>query len=224
MAHGKFSGVPTGFSTHSQTTRSGPSKNGEMGTGNPRNRLTDWATLVVCAIGVNVMAGWILQVGAMTQINDRWVSMKFVTAVLLVLCGLTMQMRAGSRQAFMKGIVFVTALYTLLSYGGQISFMPPFVDTSIGTAHPNHPSIFILVGFMLYGLVGWSPATRRRTGWILIGLSFVVAVGYIVNAPILYGYIEGLSSAMPIHAAFAFGHLGWYLVAGNKESDDHKKA
>ena len=49
-------------------------------------------------------------------------------------------------------------------------------------------------------------------GLIVGSIGAVAVVGYIINAPLLYYYIEGVNSAMACHTAVLFVLLGMGLL------------
>ena len=159
-----------------------------------------------------IMYAWYMQWYFATRISAEWVTMKFISAFTFFLCALCILMEHHQRRAWMKGVVGATALYTFASYGSPISFVPNFEDPVIFSIAPNYPSMLTILGFLMFGLVGFWPWIRKFSGYVIVIMSVVVMTGYVIGWPLLFGYVEGYSTAMAAHTAFLFLHLGFYLV------------
>lgn len=172
----------------------------------------------VMGMSAMVMYAWYANWHLATRLSPDWVTMKFVTAFTFFVCGGCILFEKEARRIFLKGFVLATGIYTLLSFGSEISFMPNFEDPATYSIFENYPSLFTILSFMLFGMVGWYPALRKAWGALILSVAGIVMAGYVINVPIMYGYIPGFSTAMAAHSAFLFLHLGFYLL-----DEDRKK-
>lgn len=190
---------------------------------------------VVSIAGVMVMLGWIFDIGILKSISPHWVSMKFDTAIAFVLSGITVYfiVRAAEGEFDKAQVVLsITSLILMLLMG--ILFFSAVLGVHTGaedlfvrekvvapkTVVAGRPSIPTMINFILIAVAGaftmFNSATLRsqlKTIGLIVGAIGVLATaGYIIEAPALYYYAEGVNSAMACHTAVLFVLLGAGLL------------
>jgi hypothetical protein len=190
---------------------------------------------VVSIAGVAVMLGWIFDIGILKSISPAWVSMKFDTAIAFVLSGITIYfiVRAAEGEfdkaqvvlsitsliiMLLMGILFFSAILGVRTGAEDLFVMEKMVAPK--TVIAGRPSIPTMINFILIAIAGafamFNSATLRsqlRTIGLIVGAIGALAVtGYILGAPPLYYYAEGINSAMACHTAILFVLLGAGLL------------
>jgi len=160
-----------------------------------------------------------------------WVSMKFDTAVVFVLSGITLYFiknflngKVDSAQIVLSvtsliitlimGILFLSSIFKIYT-GLENLFIQDStkVAASLVPGRPSLPTtiIFLLVAFsaiLTILNIGQLRMQLRRIGIVIMVLAFLPVAGYVSNLPILYYYIPGVNSAMAFHTAVLFILLG----------------
>ncbi len=190
---------------------------------------------VVSVAGVAVMLGWIFDIGILKSITPSWVSMKFDTAIAFVLSGITLYfiVRAVEGEFDKSQVVLsITSLIIMLLMG--ILFFSALLGVQTGTEDlfvrekvvapktviAGRPSIPTMINFILIAVAGaftmFNSAKLRSQlkviGLIVGAIGTLAIVGYIIGAPALYYYAEGVNSAMACHTAILFVLLGIGLL------------
>lgn len=191
--------------------------------------------LFVAITGVIVVLGWIFNIGILKSILPGWVTMKFNTAVCFVLSGIILYLIAISfeskfdiAQIFLPTIVLIIFLImgghlasTLL--GLRLKVGELFIkeaDGAVLSPVPGRPSIATIVSFFLIAAAGILTMLNlanlksklRFLGWIIMIIGMVAVLGYVINAPLLYYYVEGKNTAMAFHTAILFALTGISLI------------
>ena len=188
-------------------------------------------SLVVILAGFTVIVGWIFDIRILKSIMPAWVSMKFDTAIAFVLSGITLYFIIRAIEGeFDKAQVAlsITSLIIILLMGTlffsavleiRTGAEDLFIKEAAGTAKtvtPGRPSMPTMVSFLMVAAAGilttLNPVnlrTKLRIIGVIIGLIGALAVvGYIINKPILYYYIEEINSAIALHTAALFMVMG----------------
>jgi hypothetical protein len=190
---------------------------------------------VVSIAGVTVMLGWIFDIGVLKSITSAWVSMKFSTAIAFVLSGVTLYFIVRAVEGeFDKAqvVISITSLTIMLLMG--ILFFSALLEVRTGTeelfikekgvapmsAAPGQPSIPTMINFILMAVAGiftmYNSGKLRLQlkiiGLIVGAIGAIAIVGYIIDAPLMYYYIEGVNSAIALHTAALFVLLGIGLL------------
>lgn len=182
--------------------------------------------VMVAFVGIMVMDGWVLGIPAFTSILPQWATMKFMAAFSFLLSGLMLYVVAQSRGKISGTdqtilIIFplciVLIMATLLisaAVGIQTGVENLFVQESTGavqTTVPGNPGIGTMVGFLFIAIAGTGSLSAHRNGGFFVIFGTVIAIiggsavlGYAANAPMLYYYVPGVSTAMAFHAAILF--------------------
>ena len=176
-------------------------------------------SLIVMIAGILVVIGWIFDIGVLKSISPAWISMKITTAICFVLSGITLYfiVRAVEGEFDKAQVVLsITSLIVILLMG--LLFLSAVLKIHTGTEDlfiketnvapmsvaPGRPSIPTMLSFMLTGAAGiltvLNPDKSRLKlkiiGLIIAAVGALAIVGYIIDAPILYYYIEGIDSAI----------------------------
>jgi len=199
-----------------------------------KRKIAKALSLIVSIAGITVITGWIFNISILKSISPHWVSMKFDTAVAFVLSGISLYFIARAVEGeFDKALVVlsITSLIIMLLMG--ILFFSTLLgvrtgaeelfikDTSITkTVTPGQPSIPTMFNFVLIATAGIFTMfnseklqLQLRIIGLAVGIIGALAVfGYIINAPLLYYFLEGINSAMACHTAVLFVLLGTGLL------------
>jgi hypothetical protein len=188
-------------------------------------------SLIVIIAGVMVIIGWIFDIGILKSISPAWISMKFDTAIAFVLSGISLYfiVRAAEGEfdraqvvlsitsliiILLMGTMFFSAIFKIRT-GAEDLFVKEAAGT-VKTVTPGRPSLATMFNFILIASAGilttLNPSNLRSKLKIIgvtVGLIGTLAVvGYCLNAPHLYYYIEGVNSAIACHTAALFVVLG----------------
>lgn len=198
-------------------------------------RVSKGLAIFVVIAGAIVMLGWIFDIGILKSILPGWISMKFSTALSFVLSGIilyliAMSLESGSgvAQAFLPVAVLIILLMMVSQLaatflGLRLGIEELFIKEAKGTVRsvvPGRPSVPTMVSFILIAAAGMLTMLNlanlksklRFLGWIIMIIGTVAVLGYLVNAPLLYYYIEGKNSAMAFHTAILFALIGISLI------------
>lgn len=192
-------------------------------------------SLAVIIGGGMVITGWIFDIGVLKSISPLWVSMKLATAISFVLSGVTLYFIVKAMEGefdkaqvalsitsliivLLMGILFFSALLKMRT-GVEDLFMKESAGT-VKTVTPGRPSVPTMLNFLLIAFAGvltiLNPkklqSKLRIIGLIVVSIGTLAVVGYIMNAPLLYYFIEGMNSAIALHTAILFVLLGVGLL------------
>ena len=192
-------------------------------------------SLAVTIGGMIVIAGWIFDIGVLKSISSAWVSMKLATAFTFVLSGITLYfiVRAGEGEFDKAQVVISLTSLTIMLLMGILLFSALlkihtgvedlFIKESVRTAKdvtPGRPSAPTILNFILIAVAGILtllnrdalPSKLRIIGMIVGTIGAVALVGYSIDAPMLYYFIEGINGAIALHTAILFVLLGIGLL------------
>ncbi len=200
-----------------------------------KRKIAKVLSLVVIIAGVAVMIGWIFNIGILKSISPGWVSMKFDTAIAFVLSGISLYFIVRAIEGeFDKAqvVLSITSLIIMLLMG--ILFFSAILKIHTGieelfiketmlaakTVAPGRPSVPTIISFILIASAGiftiLNPdklqSKLKIIGLIVGVIGLLAVVGYIINSPALYYYVEGVNSAMACHTAVLFVLLGTGLL------------
>lgn len=197
-------------------------------------------SVIVMISGITVMIGWIFDIGVLKSILPNWVTMKFTTALSFLLSGIILYfiIEATKGKSEIADIVLPIAsliilllMVTILAslfFGIRTGVEDLFVKEAKGavvTTIPGRPSVATIIDFILIAIAGILTMFKsinliKQLFWIgfAIGLSGILAViGYVIDVPLFYYFIEGKSTAMAIHTAILFTIIGIGLFILKKE-------
>jgi hypothetical protein len=183
-------------------------------------------SLLITASGLAVMAGWLFDVAALKSLGSAWISMKFPTAFSFVVSGASLFFLARAREGepdtaqvalFISSFILML-LMGLIFFSAVLNIRTGIEDLFVkdpGGANcvlPGRPSAPTMINFLLIALAGILTLVnaggirfKLKAIGVIIGFTGALAlIGYAVDAPLLYYYIEGKNSAMALHTAGLF--------------------
>ena len=199
-----------------------------------KNKITRILAIIVIAGGILVTIGWVFNIDVLKSVSLAWVTMKFSTAISFICSGVTLYFisrvsegKSGIAQIAMPTtglIIFLFVTTVLISYltGFQQGIEELFIKERdpILTTSPGRPSVPTMVNFILIilaGIFSSSDSAKLKKlvfwiGFILGGVGGLSIIGYVVNAPLLYYYVEEWSTAMALHTGILFVMMGVGLI------------
>ena len=197
-------------------------------------RISQIISYVTICIGLIVCIGWILDIPFLTSIVPDAVTMKFSTSISFIFSGITIYFiskynegKIGIAQIAVpiSGFVIFLFMATLLTahvFGVTSGIEQLFIQESsdaIKTSQPGMPSFLTMVNFILIiiaGMLAFSESGLRKLitpiGYVISTIGIIAVVGYAINQPILYYYVDYANSAMAIHTSILFTALGIALI------------
>ncbi len=185
----------------------------------PLSRVTTGCALAVMALGLAVMAGWLLGIEPLTRVVPQFATMKFNTALGFLLAGGALLFR--ETPAVRLGFAGAVGLLGALTLGQDLAGTDFGIDQLVirdaelvagqppGRMSPATALCFLFSSVAL-GLLG-RRATERWTEALAIGVGtvgFIALLGYAFGAQSLYS-IPGLASqALNTAAGFALVAAG----------------
>jgi hypothetical protein len=196
-----------------------------------KRKIAKGLSLIVIIAGVVVIIGWIFDIGILKSIYPTWASMKFHTAITFVLSGITLYFIVRAFEGefdkaqvvisitslliiLLMGLLFFSAVLHIRTGADELFIKEKIVSEK--SIAPGVTSLFTMFNFLLIGVAGiltiLNPG-KSRLKLKIIGL-FIAAVGatailgYIIDVPLLYSYIEGVNSAIAFNTAALFVLLG----------------
>jgi hypothetical protein len=200
-----------------------------------KRKIAKILSLVVMVAGLCVIAGWILDLDFLKSIRPTWIAMKFDTAIAFVLSGISLYfiVRANEGEFDKAQVVLsITSLVIILLMG--ILFFSAILNVHTGledlfikelpgnvkTVVPGRPSIPAMFNFILVGIAGivilLNPdkyqLKLKVIGMAVATIGALAIIGYSIDFPAFYYYIEGINSAIACHTAVLFVLLGIGLL------------
>lgn len=190
-------------------------------------------------LGFMVMIGWIFDIAVLKSILPVWVTMKFSTALSFCMSGFILFMIEKSQRgsgSFVQVALTMMVLGLFLLMGNLLASSILGIRTGIEdlfvkeaegavkTTTPGRPSVGTMVNFILMAVAGIVTIIdqdklkpkRLHIGWVVGSLGRLAVVGYIINQPLLYYTLEGVSTAMAAHTAILFVLLGLGLILSGR--------
>lgn len=199
-----------------------------------RKKIARLLSLLVFIGGILGIVGWLFDIGELRSFSPYWRSMRLITAVGFVLSGVTVYFIARALEGWfdIAQVVLAITTFTLVLLMG-VSFFSTLMGlsgvedlfitrTAVGDKIVilGRPSLLAILNFMLVSagaiLVMWK-VEKLQLKLKIIGLviGFIGAtalLGYIINAPVLYHFMQGQGSAMACPTAILFVLLGTALL------------
>ena len=186
---------------------------------------------LLVALGVTVMAGWLLHVPSMVQVKAGLVPMVFNPALCFTLSGLAIvQMRAtgpraqrlrlciGAALVLLCGLSFLEALFDL-DLGVDLARLHTWLD--YGNTRPGRMAPNTALGFMLIGatVLLVDRIRRKRHALAVILLTFgVLAIGltglagYLLAPDLLFGWARSARMALHTASGMIVAAIGLWLA------------
>ncbi|MEM3169318.1 MAG: HAMP domain-containing sensor histidine kinase [Candidatus Nitrosotenuis sp.] len=196
-------------------------------------KISKTISLIPIAVGLAVAGGWVFDVAALKSVVPQEVTMKFSTAISFVFSGIMLYFvsnhfagKIGNDQIAIpiSGLViflFMASLLTTSILGIPNGIEQLFVTeapTAVKTTLPGIPSIPTIINFLLIVVVGmislnnsYKPRPIRYIGYVIMTVGAVSLIGHLSDQPLLYYYIENISTAMAIHTGILFVLIGYAL-------------
>jgi len=172
-------------------------------------------SLFVAGVGCLVLMGWALDIAALKSVLPGLVSMKSNTALLFVLCGISLWMQVEEKShRIAQACAFIVAFVGLLTLGeymfnGDLGIdQVLFRDTAAGVLYPGRMSPATTLCFLLIGsaLIFLDNSSRNRFRESLVLATFAISglalIGYLYGVSSLYQI--GAYSSMALHTASSF--------------------
>ncbi len=178
------------------------------------NRLLSWShTTLYGLVGIGgavVVAAWLNGWDDLLSALPGAVTMKFMTAMLFIICSVGLAMRARSRDVAwtMAAALVLLVCGSLFAQFGTGTQFYAGNDSASYTVAPGQPSIGTLVAFGLVGLGLLDVFKASLLSAALLAVSLVALFGYLIGEPVLYYYWPRWSTGMAIHTATFFAMLG----------------
>lgn len=189
------------------------------------NRAADILCVLVIAVAVAVVTGWIAGWSRVAAILPaKWVPMQFTTACGFVLAGIAVlktRVKFHIRRTIIaEGCAMLLlimigeiALSQLLGFGGMKTALPATADLPHQTAE-GMPSVGTMMGFVIASFAvavglhhGWSCQWYLASGGGVFTIGVVGIVGYLMNDP-AFAFEGKHSTGMAILTALSFAALG----------------
>lgn len=190
-------------------------------------------SLITIVIGIAVVAGWVFDVATLKSVVPQEVTMKFSTAISFVFSGVILYFvsnhfagKVGNDQIAIpiSGLViflFMASLLTTSILGIPNGIEQLFVtedSAAVKTTLPGVPSIPTITNFLLIVVVGMISLNNsynlrpiRYMGYAILAVGAVSLIGHLSGQPLLYYYVENISTAMAIHTGILFVLIGYAL-------------
>ena len=210
-------------------------------------KTVEFISIVVSFLGLVVLAGWYLEIEVLKSILPIWVSMKFSTALSFFISGLILyfsdrilkEESTYSRTIliililllWLNMVAFLLSTFSSFSTGIEEMFVSDVV-APIKTTFPGRPSVGTMLNFILVvflGAFGVYDLIKSRfyiyvVSVLIMSVAMLAILGYIFSVPMLYYYVEGISSAMAVHTAILFFLLGiGFYIIGKSRGKKHKE-
>ncbi len=182
------------------------------------------AGLVVVGLGSTALVGWLAGAPILTSFVPGLATMKFNTAVGIVLVGaaLVVLLRAPEQRVLMRGLAIgaiVLGGLSALEYltGSSFGIDELIVPDPGGSAFPGRMSPITAVGFVAIGLTTLAFSSGRPSrlgvlaGLLTLGVAVLTLIGYLYDVSDLYRFGPFSSVSVPTAVAFALVSLGLLL-------------
>lgn len=194
------------------------------------------------AVGIMVIVGWLFDITVLTSILPQWIRMKFATALGFIFSGIIVHFLAlkngtwteTKRIALTMFPMFLILIMGTLFLGSIFGFQTGMENIAFVDVHElktpifqGRPSVATMFSFLLIASIGILhnfKKTKKETFSIIgktVGIiGFVGVIGYMLNSPILYYEIPGISNAIAIHTTALFALLGLaiYLLKAEQKT------
>lgn len=176
--------------------------------------------IIVFALGLMVLSGWLLNIPSLTSIIPGYANMKVNTSLLFILSSVELYLILVNKRKLLNRILclFISlfGLITLLQYEFQFNLnidefivkdflFIPSIDSFPGRMARGTAFSFTLLG-IAFCLIQSSRIFWRKCAQYLLHIisliGFIAIVGYLLSVPIFYKLSE--IGSMAIHTAIAF--------------------
>lgn len=199
-----------------------------------KRKIAKILSLVVIIGGILGIVGWLFDIGALRSFSPYWRSMRLITAVGFVLSGITvyfiaqaLEGRFDIAQIILSITTFTLVLLMGVSFFSTIMGLSGVEDLFITRTSAGdkviilgRPSMLAVLNFILIAaaaiLIMWKveklQPKLKIIGLIVAVIGATALLGYIINVPVLYHFMQGQGSAMACPTAVLFVLLGIALI------------
>jgi len=177
------------------------------------------------ALGLAVIAGWLIQNPALLRISPSFEPMRFNAAIGFLVSGAALLSFFSGRHGLVKAFGLIAALLGILTFfqyasGIDIGIDQVFMKDSVSSVYPGRMAPNTALGFSFTGAALWiQVAIISRHRNLVVGLlgSIITALGLTA----LLGYLTGIIAinawegfiAMAVHTAMGFIAVGSGIIA-----------
>jgi hypothetical protein len=199
-----------------------------------RIKLAKLLSLLIIGGGIAAMVGDIYDITILKSLSPQWRSIRFITTVGFILSGVTvyfittaLEGRFDTAQVVLSITSFTIVLLmgvsffsTVLGLTGVEGLLVKSSPPEINRVILGRPAMLAILNFLLMAvaatLVTWKVGNLRLKlkiiGFIVALIGAVALLGYIINVPVLYNFLQGEGSAMACPTAILFVLLGIVLL------------
>ena len=189
-----------------------------------KRKIAKLLSLLVIIAGIAVIIGWMFDIGFLTSISPAWRSMRIVTALGFILSGATVYFiaRALEGEFDMAQVALSITSFTIVLLMGVSLFSnilglsgveDLFIRRASADEKPiilGRPAMLAIVNFLLIAaaaiLVMWKMENLQPKlkiiGLIVALIGATATLGYIINVPVLYHFLQGLVPRWPARPPF----------------------
>ncbi|MGB1318408.1 MAG: hypothetical protein ACPG5W_09385 [Flavobacteriales bacterium] len=181
-----------------------------------------WTVFIISAVGVIALLGWAIDYPIAYKYLAAAVSMKPITAFSSIIAAIVLTVKEPWKSKL--GLVLLGIMGCLiLQYASALFLTSPAPDaTQNYTAFDNYPSWFTIVVFSLFIYCTQCSTCAVKGGRIILGIAIASGLGHATDCPLLYGYVEGLSTGLSAPTSLVALHLGAWMVKAVGR-DEHVK-
>ncbi len=198
---------------------------------------------IVIVSGIAVLTGWAIDSAILKGLIPGGVSMKILTALCFILSGvalIVMSYRVEGRLNLSQSLLPIVCITMLLImatlFAGPIlgiriaieDFFSKEAQDTVMTVAPGMPSMGTSLSFVFIAIASLLTLFNIRNlraklsflGWMVGALGGLALLGYLLNVPLFYYYLKGLSTAMALNTALLFVMIGAGLMLLSRASVD----
>lgn len=206
-----------------------------------REKIARIIAITTIATGIVVAYSWLFNIDELKSIFPNVPTMKFNTAISFIMSGISLYFIARIREGDLTKAHIVLPITTMTIFVMMVSIILSIfikVQTGIETAFveekslvltivPGQPSLASIACFVMVLALGISALysvrffTRLSTllGLAILVLGSIGIIGYVVGQPVLYYYVEGISTGMAPHTTVLWILLGYAFTLLGKTKE-----
>lgn len=197
--------------------------------------MTRIISIAVSVGGLIEVAAWVYGIEILTSFSSAFVTMKFSTAVSFVMGGITLYFMAeiAAGEVSMAQVVLpATTLVMLLLMAIQLASAVFKVETGVERLFieeepgavmslvPGMPSVAAMLDFIILSAASivflfrqkWMQTAAISAGAFISFTGALALLGYVLEVPLLYFAVPGISGGMALPTALLFILLGAGLI------------
>lgn len=195
-------------------------------------------------VGLAVFFGWLFNITMLKSISPNYPTMKLTSALAFVLSGFITLLLQSNKPKKSKAKTFIMCIMSLFLLIGMLVYLiytiydlSPNLQGSIidelahlgngsYTSIPGRLSMGTMISFILIALAAvadiFNIKNERKIqmllGMLVIVIGAVAILGFILNNPYLYYFVESSNAGMAFSSAFLFVLNGWTIFLLGKEN------